>query len=155
MGNWYRPGKRLITAFTGPIFIVFLALLAGNASAQQTETPAGAPESAPAETVEAEPDFRPVRTDSPRQTLTSFVNIKNDLEADLAAFAADKTPELQASIVVVRLEQLASLIDLSETPRALRRDVGIDTVANLLDISGRTELPNLDDVPDAGSFRTR
>ncbi|CTQ55325.1 MscS family inner membrane protein YnaI [Roseibium album] len=137
--------RRSSALICGILLIVFAFGAAIPASAE-TETPVS-------ENDGFTPDFRPARTDSPRQTLASFIKLRSDLEANLATFVTDRSAERQAKLVV-QMEQLVSLVDLSETPRALRRDVGIDTANYLLDIFGRVELPNLDDVPDAETFES-
>ncbi|MDH5726825.1 MAG: mechanosensitive ion channel family protein [Nitrospira sp.] len=91
--------------------------------------------------------FETVRTDSPLQTLTTFLRVRDDLEQTLHAYRDGKTRAL-ANRKELLLDQLIALLDLSLVSNASRREVGIDTVAYLLDILGRVELPNLDSVPD-------
>jgi MscS family membrane protein len=95
--------------------------------------------------------FKTVRTDSPRLTLTTFLRLKDDLEQTLLAYRDGKTRAL-ANRIELLLDQLSALLDLSAVPRASRREVGIDTVAFLLDILGRIDLPNLNSVPDEEAF---
>ena len=95
--------------------------------------------------------FRPVRTDSPRQTFRTFLRIKDDLELTLLDYRDDKTKALYERIELIA-DQLIALIDLSMVPKASRREVGVDTVAYLLDIVGRIELPDPDEVPDEDAF---
>ena len=91
--------------------------------------------------------FRPIRTDSPRQTFRSFLRLRDDLELNLQDYRNNKTYALRAQTGVIG-EQLIALIDLSLVPRASRIEVGIETVTYLLDILGRIELPDIDEVPD-------
>ena len=91
--------------------------------------------------------FETIRTDSPLQTLTTFLRVRDDLEQTLQAYRDGKTRAL-ANRQELLFDQLIALLDLSSVSNASRREVGIDTVAYLLDILGRVELPNLDSVPD-------
>lgn len=95
--------------------------------------------------------FRTIRTDSPRQTLTTFLRLRDDLEQTLVAYRDDKTRPL-ANRIDLFFDQLIALLDLSSLPSASRREVGTDTIAYLLDIFGRVELPKLDSVPDEDAF---
>jgi MscS family membrane protein len=94
-----------------------------------------------------------VRTDSPRQTLASFIRLRDALEAALSAYWAESTFD-RGSRVNVLMDQLRMLSDLSQVPVASRREVGGDTVAYLLDIFGRIGLPGLDSVPDLSASET-
>jgi MscS family membrane protein len=95
--------------------------------------------------------FETVRTDSPRQTLTTFLRLRDDLEQTLQAYRDDKTRVLAGRIELF-WNQLIALLDLSSVPRASQREVGTDTIAYLLDIFGRIELPKLDSIPDEDAF---
>ena len=95
--------------------------------------------------------FGTVRTDSPRQTLTTFLQLRDDLEQTLQAYRDDKTRVLAGQIELL-WDQLIALLDLSSVPRASQREVGTDTIAYLLDIFGRIELPKLDSIPDEDAF---
>ena len=95
--------------------------------------------------------FRPVRTDSPRQTFRTFLRLKDDLELTLLDYRDDKTNRLYERMELIT-DQLIALIDLSLVPKASRREMGVDTVAYLLDILGRIELPDIDEAPDEDAF---
>jgi len=95
--------------------------------------------------------FGTVRTDSPRQTLTTFLQLRDDLEQTLQAYRDDKTRVLAGQIELL-WDQLIALLDLSSVPKASQREVGTDTIAYLLDIFGRIELPKLDSIPDEDAF---
>jgi len=95
--------------------------------------------------------FRPVRTDSPRQTFRTFLRLKDDLELTLLDYRDDKTETLYERMELIA-DQLIALIDLSLVSKASRREVGVDTVAYLLDILGRIELPDPDEIPDEDAF---
>ncbi|MCP4200153.1 MAG: hypothetical protein GY762_23670, partial [Proteobacteria bacterium] len=95
--------------------------------------------------------IRPIRTDSPRNTLKSFLRLRDELEQTLQSYRLNKSRELAEQMEVI-LDQLLVLLDLSSVARASRREIGIDTTAFLLDILGRVELPDLDKVPGEEAF---
>ena len=88
-----------------------------------------------------------VRTESPRQTLASFLRLRDALETALAAYKRESS-FANAETVAVLVDQMRTLFDLSGVPAASRREVAGDTGAYVLDTFGRIGLPNLDDVPD-------
>ena len=95
--------------------------------------------------------IRPIRTDSPRKTLKSFLRLRDELEQTLHSYRLDKSRELYEHMDVT-YDQLLALLDLSLVPPASRREIGIDTIAYLLDILGRVELPDIDSVPGEEAF---
>lgn len=127
---------------------VMLALVLSSAAGQEGGGILG-DETAFAE--ETGPRIRPVRTDSPRDTLATFLRLRGELEPTLLDYRGNRTVEVAKHVVLLG-EQLRALLDLSELASASRREVGTDTVALLLDIFGRLELPDLQDVPDADAF---
>ena len=133
--------------------LAILALLSANALAQerpdQSET-----NTAAAQQPSGAGDFLvpPVRTDSPRQTLSTFLQLREELEAALAAYQQHWDFK-RASHISLIAEQLRSLIDLSSVPTASHREIGNETLGYLLDILGRVEIPNLDDVPDVDAYK--
>ena len=90
--------------------------------------------------------IRPVRTNSPRETLETFFHLRDELEETLQAYWLNKSHELAERKELI-YDQFLALIDLSSVAQASRREIGIDTTAYLLDILGRIELPDLDRVP--------
>ncbi len=92
-----------------------------------------------------------VRTESPRDTLSTFVRLRDELENALLDYPHAKTAEKVRHIEFL-FDQLISLIDLSNIPSASQREIGIYTMATLLDIFGRVGLPDLGDVPDEDAF---
>ncbi len=92
-----------------------------------------------------------VRTESPRETLTSFMRLRDELEAVLLTYPTDKTAA-KATRIEVLFDRLISLIDLSSVPDTTKHEVGSTTVAALLDIFGRIELPNPEEVPALDDF---
>jgi len=97
------------------------------------------------------PTIKPIRTDSPQATLSSFLRLRTELEETLQTYRANKSQELAEKVKVIR-GQFDALLDLSSVPRSSRRTVGIETTAYLLDILGRIELPELESVPDEDAF---
>ena len=98
------------------------------------------------------PTIKPIRTDSPRTTLKSFLRLRDELEQTLRSYRLNnKSRELAEQMEVIS-DQLVALLDLSSVARASRREIGIDTTAYLLDILGRVELPDLESVPDEEAF---
>jgi MscS family membrane protein len=103
-------------------------------------------------TASGKPTIRPIRTDSPRNTLKSFLRLRDELEQTLRSYRLNnKSRELAEQMEVIS-DQLVALLDLSSVARASRREIGIDTTAYLLDILGRVELPDLDRVPGEEAF---
>ena len=92
-----------------------------------------------------------VRTESPRDTLSTFIRLRDELENALLDYPHAKTAE-KARYIEFLFDQLVSLIDLSDIPSASQREIGIYTIAALLDIFGRIDLPDLGNVPDEDAF---
>ncbi len=95
--------------------------------------------------------IRPIRTDSPRKTFQSFLRLRDELEQTLRSYRLSKSRELYEHMDVT-YSQLLALLDLSLVTPASRREIGIDTIAYLLDILGRVELPDIDSVPGEEAF---
>ncbi len=103
--------------------------------------------------------LKPVETSSPRSTLQGFldsVNLAHELimEADTGLGATPPTlTKEQAREIEIRAGDLLNrailTLDLSQTPRALRQNVGIETVLRLKEIFDRTALPPIEVVPSA------
>lgn len=85
-------------------------------------------------------------TGSPRQTLATFLRLRDEMEADFADYEQRWDFESMDRVYDV-LEELRLLIDLSSVPNASRLQNGNRTVAYLLDVLGRVDLPDLKDVP--------
>jgi MscS family membrane protein len=98
------------------------------------------------------PTIKPIRTDSPRATLTSFLRLRDELEETLQAYRSNKSRELAEKLQVIK-SQFQALLDLSSVPPSSRRTIGVDTTAYLLDILGRVKLPNLKSVPSEEAFK--
>ncbi|NOQ41922.1 MAG: hypothetical protein GQ563_05415, partial [Desulfuromusa sp.] len=96
--------------------------------------------------------FEPLRTDSPRETLNSFVRLTWILESVLQAYQAEQTREHYNRIQLLG-PRFLQLLDLREVPGASQREVGRDTSVYLLDIIGRLNLPKSEDIPGETSFK--
>ncbi len=97
------------------------------------------------------PTIKPIRTDSPRDTLTSFLRLREELEETLQAYRSNNSRELSEKLQVIN-SQFHALLDMSSVPPSLRTQIGTETIGYLLDIIGRLELPNLANVPDEEAF---
>lgn len=93
-----------------------------------------------------------VRTDSPQETLASFIRLRTALETALLDYPSDKTAT-KARHIEFLFDQMLALIDLSSTPPISEREIGISTVSALLDIFGRVGLPELSNVPTQDGFK--
>jgi MscS family membrane protein len=92
--------------------------------------------------------YHPVLTDSPRDTMATFLRLRTDLEKTMLSYLEDATRDAYMNLQVLT-GQLISLVDFSSIPRPLRREVGRDTIGFLLDSLGRVELPDLESIPNA------
>ena len=98
-------------------------------------------------------EITPIRTESPRNTLQSLYQLRDDLEISLGAYWQQQNTSNAARIAFV-MGQIRALIDLSQLPLASRREVGSQTGLSLLDILGRVKpidaavLPGPDDLDD-------
>lgn len=130
-----------------------LLVLAVISSAQQVPNDAGV-QSATDRTSSGSDDGLQytVRTDSPRETLSSLQRVSANFQVVFADYKKMKDRKRAEHIYFVA-NQWRSLIDLSEVPVATRNLVGGLTGAYLLDIFNRIALPALGDVPDATAFK--
>ena len=94
---------------------------------------------------------QPVRTDSPRQTMKTFLRLTGELEVAVLAYRRFRN-RLNFERIRILGPQFMELLDLSEVPKASRWEVGGDTSVFLLDILGRIELPALNEIPKAAAF---
>lgn len=92
-----------------------------------------------------------MRTDSPRETISSFAVLRDALEAELIAYRENKSVEGARRLAILS-DQFNALIDLSQVPEAARRETGIATWSYLIDIFGRIALPDPATVPDAAAY---
>ncbi len=89
----------------------------------------------------------PIRTDSPRDTLATFVRLAAEMEQALLDYTA-RPSFAKAAQIGLLTDQLNALIDLVGVPASARREVGVDTYSFLMDIFGRIGPPDLEAAPD-------
>lgn len=143
----FKPVSTLLSA----LFLAALLALPGHSVYAQDESVILGDEVPTVEETDTTVRIKPVRTDSPKETLTTFYRLRSELETVLQEYAVRRTSDgLQQ--ILVRGAQLRALIDLTAVAEASREETGDDIVANLLDIFGRITPPNLDDVPDSEAF---
>ena len=134
--------------------VLFSIFCAVQVSAQSTE---GSSIVSALETLQDESagnQIIPIRTESPYRTLQSLIFLRDDLEVSMAEYR--QSQDTKNAIRVFRvMEQLRSLIDLSNLPLAEKREVGSETVLYLLDILGRVKPIDIDSVPGAKDLNLR
>ena len=131
-----------MTALFPRCLLALLALWLGAScvAAQDGDAPRGYPE--------------PIRTESPRDTLESFLRLQGEMEAGVAAYVAAPSFARGAALALLS-DRMLSLIDLDAEPPATRRETGIATFTYLMDILGRIDpvdpalAPDVDVVNDA------
>nr|WP_263619059.1 mechanosensitive ion channel family protein [Ruegeria profundi] len=97
-------------------------------------------------------DVPVVRTATPKQTVESLSALANALEEKLTSYARDKDAETYSSILHT-VDELVSLIDLSDIPRAYVREYGVHTVVALLGIREAFPTFELESLPDQPGAR--
>ena len=95
--------------------------------------------------------FRPVRTDSPRQTFETFMYLTTELDLLIAEQGglergSDRT-DVHHKWQLLR-EQAMFLIDASNVPHSQYEELASSTLSYLMDIFGRIDLPDLAAIPD-------
>ena len=138
---------------------VWMAVALGAAAAQEGDGSDGTPASDGVVTRESpvaagqarRPALSPLRTDSPRATMETFLRLASQMEARLDSYSQVKS-DFTARRVAAIITEFLEIVDLSEVPPASRRDVANDTLALLMDIFGRIEPVDLDRVPGAEAF---
>ena len=101
----------------------------------------------------------PVDTSSPRSTLEDFLDSVNlayrlvmDAEAALKAspptMTINEATELEVEADIL-LQRATAALDLSQVPKLLRQDVGLEATLQLKEIFDRKRLPPLDSIPNA------
>ncbi|MEE4236518.1 MAG: mechanosensitive ion channel family protein [Anderseniella sp.] len=132
--------------------LLFVVLLNPEAHSQEGVTLPDTPGTTVAQPVTEREFIVPlVRTESPRQTLSTFLHLRDALETALRSYELDRTLQNAEHLSIIS-QHLRSLIDLSGVSEGSRRQVGLETLGYLLNILGRTGIPNLDKVPDGDAF---
>lgn len=127
-------------AFLSVLLAATIAATIGAAGAQPSGNPAA-----------TDPASVPVAlTESPRDVISSFLALRDEIEASFADHLAGRSTDPQRARLV--RDHMRSLIDLSQVPEADRDHVGGRTIAHLLDIFGRIRLPESALIPDAGAY---
>ncbi len=149
------PAYRHVTTSACVLNLLFLALAllvmcateprAQQVSSQSEKVQVEAP-------LDSQRRVEPIRTESPRRTMSSFLRLREEFERSLLAYREEESWEL-ASHLDVLVDQFIALIDMSQVPRPSRRQVAYATTAYLLDILGRVDLPKPADIPDLESFQ--
>ncbi len=104
--------------------------------------------------------LRPVDTSSPRSSLEGFLDSINrayvlvtEAEAALQATPPTMSREEAGEVEITAanlLQRAVATLDLSQVPKALREDLGVETALQLKEILDRMLLPAVDAVPNAG-----
>lgn len=89
----------------------------------------------------------PIRTDSPRDTIETFLRITDKMETAILAYLRQPSYALVAEISLMS-NQLNMLMDLDNVPAATRRETGIQTFEYLMDVFGRIGAPDPEAFPD-------
>ena len=92
-----------------------------------------------------------VITGSPRQTLQSWLDHTRRAEI-LTEQAIEEQSRANLSLVAANGRRLISHLNLSQTPLAVRNEVGFRATYALQDILARVTLPPMDEVPDWDAF---
>ena len=99
----------------------------------------------------------PVLTHSPRDTLQSLQNLRDELISAYVVYQSKKTSDQYQRLVLIG-DALISLLDLTEANVAERRDTSIRTALALLDIVEKVPSHEFDTLPDSeqalGTSRT-
>jgi len=131
--------------------LIFCATSVGAQETTETKSVLENTLTATQQTASSKPRIKPIRTDSPRATLTSFLRLRDELEQTYQSYSLKKSSKLLEKLQVIN-SQFHALLDLSSVPPLLRAQIGTQTSEYLLDILGRIELPNLLSVPDEEAF---
>ncbi|MGI9511746.1 MAG: mechanosensitive ion channel family protein, partial [Anderseniella sp.] len=91
------------------------------------------------------------RTESPRRTMTSFLQLKDRFVLTVQSYLETRSRSDLESISLMN-QHLRSFLDLSSVQATHRVQVGNETILAILDIIGRKGRPNLDTVPDADAI---
>ena len=91
------------------------------------------------------------RTEGPRETLGSFLQLKDELEMRVSSYLQDHSRADFERLTTVR-DVAEDLFDLSAVPEAARDEVAADVLYAMLDIFDRIDVPPLQSVPLAEDF---
>jgi MscS family membrane protein len=91
------------------------------------------------------------RTDSPRQTLQSFLDAIRKAEGLYVTYGRDRT-HATVRLITANTRVWIDLLDLSQVAPALRDETGFRASYALADVLARVELPPMESVPDWDPF---
>ncbi|HEX4891760.1 MAG TPA: mechanosensitive ion channel domain-containing protein [Hyphomicrobiaceae bacterium] len=92
-----------------------------------------------------------VDTASPQATIRSFFALRAALETTFERYRTERS-SIRLTEVHRSLSRLYQLLDLSLVPPSARRKIGTDTIAHLLDVINRIEIPPVDAIPSAVAY---
>lgn len=138
--------------------IILFALVLGLTGFAPDQSRAQSSDDTSAQSQEAEIEeiVNAVRTDSPRDTIESFLNIAEEMETAIMAYLEAPSYRLVSEIALMS-DQLVSLMDLEDVASVTRRETGIATFEYMMDIFGRIgdpdpmAFPNVDMVEESGA----
>jgi MscS family membrane protein len=88
-----------------------------------------------------------IRTEGPRETFTSFLRLKTEMEDEIRSYM--KEPSFAGvSRLALLSDEMNALLDLEGQAPASRREIGIRTFTYLMDVFGRLDPVDLDEIPD-------
>jgi len=128
-------------------FIGLAAAVPAVLAQDQAVTPAEAKEVPGSEAL----DFSIIRTEGPRETWGSFLRLKDELESCVSSYLQDHSRAEFDRMTSTR-DLAEELLDLSAVPEAAKEEVGVATLAAMLDIFDRIDVPALGSVPPAEQF---
>ena len=137
-----RKAPGIVAVFSAICFFAALANAQDNTQAPERAGVAAAPGAT---------ELQTISTDSPQDTVATFMRLTGEMEVALLAYKQEQTRANADRLLQIGPE-FRQLIDFSQIPRASRRDVGVQIFMALLDIMGRIDLPPLDEIPEADAF---
>lgn len=145
-----RFGNDRTARWVGSTIVAFIGLSTACPlvlAQEDAVAPAGAKDVASSEQL----DVSFVRTEGPRETLGSFLLLKDELETRVSSYLQDHSRADFKRLTTAR-DQAEELFDLSAVPGAERDEVAVDALTAMLDIFDRIEVPPLQSVPLAEDF---
>ena len=138
LASWKMPKLHRMTpdqhSYAAVVTCLLLSLFAMPLGAQQAEE-------------QQSEQFISIRTDSPRQTFETFLQLRDELEDIGRVLATEGNSRELNRRAVLAGEQMRALFDLSSVPGGSRREVGEMTSSAVLDILGRIDLPDPETIP--------
>ena len=146
LASMQRPGRRQgkiwSLAHVIPVFALFFVAAISTLSQGAVAQPIAA-ETEPESTFFAS-------TDSPQDTLRSFLTLRDQMERALLDYIEAPTMQGVRGLALLS-DQMVAMIDLEQVSSAARREVGIKTATYLMDILGRLPTPDVDALPSTAT----